>query len=1137
MGTTPGTMLSQLNRQRTANKSFIRRPDDPDDDTTIQIPKGDPPPLTRPGQVMRSRTMTHPERSQPLSPMLNADGTPGDPFAEKSGKKTIRTHWWHYLAIILTFWSPPPLMALCGMHTPSVRQAWREKMSLVIIAVLLGGFVIFITMGLHRSLCPQSAQDIFVNIKNAKGKTGVLGKSYISYDLNQDDLIHLARKNPGIDLTPFFDRSKGNFPACVGHKGRFARDNACLGLDFKPSKTCIGGDLTEGHLSEIGLHPDNQMIGYDWGDILKTSPYYMAIDGYILNMASYVKGNKPNPNDPVDMAIRDQLNGSVHHGPDATSVFARNKEAKDAIKCLQQRYLAGRVNYDSAGCFIAQLVLILSLIIILGIVVIRFIMAIWFHYVGARRLTIPANKVNNAATRPRRTSMLAHTDLPADMEGTTMAKQAPWAKKQARMSRAGFGIGGDSQLSRVPSMLTQSHIGNEPFVICLVTCYSEGAEGIANTLTSLSETSYPSNRKLLFIVADGMVTGAGEPMSTPDTCVSLIDPDPRFGTPTPMSFLSVSTGSKAHNMGLVYAGYYTHSANPDPVPIVVVVKCGTAAEATEKKPGNRGKRDSQMVLFQFLQRVTYDMPMTPLDYDLFRKIHALMGVTPDFFELILMVDADTKVFRPALKTLCNAMMVDPRIMGACGETRIANKLQSWVTAIQVFEYFISHHQIKAFESVFGGVTCLPGCFSMYRIKARKQHDDDWIPVIVRPEIIREYSQSTVHTLHQKNLLLLGEDRFLSTLLLRTFPHRRMMFVPQAICRTEVPHTFRMLLSQRRRWINSTVHNLMELVLVRDLCGTFCFSMQFVVLMDLVGTLVLPVAIALTYTVIITSIIDQPKDFTSAIPLVMLVVVLFLPGFLIVLAQGRLLYVGWLIIYLIFLPVWNFILPVYSFWHFDDFSWGETRKVEGEAKGASHDAEDEEYDALLRIPMRRWNDWERARVRKLQRDERRRRDMEEQYGSKFYNDMGNTGLPPIFANPPGRANGALSPSPSVLSEDVWGDQIGAYDESEAPPALSTTIPDSGRDTSMLSPDELDTMLDRGWDEELDPHRKRASDEMNQIVLEPTEDSDPLAGQTLLPHAIGTSSSAIGTSQLHARNRSSYGSNAFRLDVPYDTLVRK
>ena len=39
--------------------------------------------------------------------------------------------------------------------------------------------------------------------------------------------------------------------------------------------------------------------------------------------------------------------------------------------------------------------------------------------------------------------------------------------------------------------------------------------------------------------------------------------------------------------------------------------------------------------------------MTPLDYDLFRKVHHLIGVTPDtpdFLEIVLMVDADTKVY-------------------------------------------------------------------------------------------------------------------------------------------------------------------------------------------------------------------------------------------------------------------------------------------------------------------------------------------------------------------------------------------------------------------------------------------------------------------------------------------------------------
>ena len=98
------------------------------------------------------------------------------------------------------------------------------------------------------------------------------------------------------------------------------------------------------------------------------------------------------------------------------------------------------------------------------------------------------------------------------------------------------------------------------------------------------------------------------------------------------------------------------------------------------------------------------------------------------------------------------------------------------------------------------------------------------------------------TLHQKNLLLLGEDRFLTTLMLRNFPYRKMMFCPQAICKTVVPDDFNVLLSQRRRWINSTIHNLTELIPLTQLCGFCCFSMRFVVFLDLLSTVVAPATV-------------------------------------------------------------------------------------------------------------------------------------------------------------------------------------------------------------------------------------------------------------------------------------------------------
>jgi chitin synthase len=207
----------------------------------------------------------------------------------------------------------------------------------------------------------------------------------------------------------------------------------------------------------------------------------------------------------------------------------------------------------------------------------------------------------------------------------------------------------------------------------------------------------------------------------------------------------------------------------------------------------------------------------------------------------------------------------------------------------VFEYYISHHYAKAFESLFGIVTCLPGCFSMYRIKSPK--NGAWVPILANPDIILEYNQNVVTTLHEKNLLLLGEDRFLSTLMLRTFPRRQMMFVPQARCKTVVPDEFKVLLSQRRRWINSTIHNLMELVLVSDLCGIACLSMQFSVFVDLIGTLVLPAAIVMTIYLIINTAISTDPQWQS---LALLIAILGLPAVLIAITTFKLIYILWML---------------------------------------------------------------------------------------------------------------------------------------------------------------------------------------------------------------------------------------------------
>ncbi|KAF2204483.1 chitin synthase 4 [Delitschia confertaspora ATCC 74209] len=514
----------------------------------------------------------------------------------------------------------------------------------------------------------------------------------------------------------------------------------------------------------------------------------------------------------------------------------------------------------------------------------------------------------------------------------------------------------------------------EPFgyplahAICLVTAYSEGAEGIRTTLDSIATTDYPNSHKLILVICDGMIKGRGEALTTPEICLEMMKDHAILPHEVQAySYVAVASGSKRHNMAKIYSGFYDYGEDSQVpldkqqrVPMMVVVKTGTPDEAKKSKPGNRGKRDSQIILMSFLQKVMFDERMTELEFEMFNGIWKITGISPDFYEIVLMVDADTKVFPDSLTHMISAMVKDPEIMGLCGETKIANKRDSWVSMIQVFEYFISHHLSKSFESVFGGVTCLPGCFCMYRIKAPKGAQNYWVPILANPDVVEHYSENVVDTLHKKNLLLLGEDRYLSTLMLKTFPKRKQVFVPQAVCKTTVPDKFSVLLSQRRRWINSTVHNLMELVLVRDLCGTFCFSMQFVVFIELVGTLVLPAAIAFTIYLIAISI-KAAILHTEApvIPLVLLALILGLPAVLIVLTAHRWSYVAWMLVYLLSLPIWNFVLPTYAYWKFDDFSWGDTRKTAGEKTKKAGLEYEGEFDSS-KITMKRWHDFEAER---------------------------------------------------------------------------------------------------------------------------------------------------------------------------------
>lgn len=81
-------------------------------------------------------------------------------------------------------------------------------------------------------------------------------------------------------------------------------------------------------------------------------------------------------------------------------------------------------------------------------------------------------------------------------------------------------------------------------------------------------------------------------------------------------------------------------------------------------------------------------------------------------------------------------------------------------------------------------------------------------------------------------------------------------------------------------------------------------------------------------------------------------------------------ISFLVVYLLAMPIWNLVLPVYSFWHFDDFTWGETRKVNsGDTKNTRSAVmiEEEEIRKILssndsfEVQRKLWHVWEKERL--------------------------------------------------------------------------------------------------------------------------------------------------------------------------------
>jgi chitin synthase len=118
----------------------------------------------------------------------------------------------------------------------------------------------------------------------------------------------------------------------------------------------------------------------------------------------------------------------------------------------------------------------------------------------------------------------------------------------------------------------------DKFLICQVPAYTEDEDSLRRAIDSAARMKYDDKRKLLVIICDGWITGAGNDRPTPRIVLDILGVSETVD-PEALSFESLGEGQKQHNMGKVFSGLYEVQGHI--VPFVVVVKVGKPTETAK----------------------------------------------------------------------------------------------------------------------------------------------------------------------------------------------------------------------------------------------------------------------------------------------------------------------------------------------------------------------------------------------------------------------------------------------------------------------------------------------------------------------------------------------------------------------------
>ncbi|SCO47240.1 related to chitin synthase [Fusarium fujikuroi] len=441
-------------------------------------------------------------------------------------------------------------------------------------------------------------------------------------------------------------------------------------------------------------------------------------------------------------------------------------------------------------------------------------------------------------------------------------------------------------------------------LIMIMPCYNETLEECTKSLDSLvDQVGIDNHKRGIMVICDGRVRGPGMEKTTAQYLNEDIFVEQLHREKITRAYRAWD--GQAMDVEISW-GYYKG------VPFYCIVK-----------EQNQGKRDSLIVIRSFLYkfniRNTNPTTIFSSQFLLSMTDWLTQEVKVNQVDHLIGMDADTVFDKVCISELLKESKY-PNTVGVCGYVAVDFKDGNWNlwSIYQNAEYTIAQGLRRLHQSIATKkVSCLPGCCQLLKICDMTCGDK------VLVELFGYYPRP-LDGMITRIRATASEDRNHICQLLTTFPEAQTRQALRARAYTDVPHSWSVFLSQRRRWTLGATSNDLLLTTARH-----CQWWERILAFSNVLTWCLNVFVIASIGCMIVTFMHQPWWIIMAFAGIMIVPLIYYVIMAVWLPQSmleRFQYLLGLFIFVVLGPFLNIAVMVFAVFNMDSFGWGKTRKV-------------------------------------------------------------------------------------------------------------------------------------------------------------------------------------------------------------------